>query len=473
MAEAPLSLLLGGGSPRLVAEDRPLLAGVRLRRLRLRPTFSGPLAELITGGPGRVRRLLERPVDLERCELELRVEAMEEQLRQALRGTTFVGSKVERLELELDPQGQALLLHLVLIDGDGVRVDWGAQVALYPRGARLWLSPRVLWACPSGGDPRLYWGVLLARFSRGRGLAISGESLVVEPLALWLDRWLVLGGHRPLRLQGAPGLELQSRSHGLLELLIGERVEASSEAGDPPPLELLTDAASRLGAALSAGEGERLYRQLAEIGGAALPESAAWELAGTAQELEQSCAALELAAAHGSPRAGFRLAMTRGRGGDRSGVIELLERAWRVAARPVVQARVRIAWALATAHEAKGLGAARREIEGLVAELGDGGWPSTITGEAWAAAAKLRVADPEVRGELVLAAAFEASHHMSAARGGETLLEVAVDLYERGDVDVGFARRARAAGEALVLHPDPELVDRLRNWGELSPATTA
>ena len=424
--------------------------------------MSGSLAELVSGGPGRVRRLLERPVEVERCEIELRAEAMEELLRRALRGLTIAGVEVSRVGLEL-VEGRELLLHLVFADSLGARVDWGARIALVPHRARLCLQPQTLWASPSRSDPHLVWRALLSRAVRSRGVSAQGESLSVQPLALWLDRWLLLGGHRPLRLCGELGLQLQTRGYGSLDLLLGERVLAAP-ASTSAPAQGIIDAPRRILEAVAVGEGPQVYAELAELGGDALPESAVWELASAAGELGQRCAALELAAGQGSGRAEARLAVMRGLAGDRSRLISMLERAWRVAPRPVVQARFRIAWALSMALDAKGVGQARRELEGLIAEIGDGGWPSLITGEAWAALAKLRAADSEVPGELVLAAAFEASHHMGGSRGGETLLEAAVDLYERSDVDVVFARRARSAGDALVANPDAALVDRLRNW---------
>jgi len=430
---------------------------------------SGSLAELVSGGPGRVRRLLDRPVEVERCELDLRAEAMVELLRRALRGSTIAGLGVSRVEVELVEAREELLLHLVLADSFGVRIDWGARIALVPRRSCLCLQPRTLWASPSGSDPHLVWRALLSRFVRARGVLVQGENLSVDPLALWLDRWLVLGGHRPLRLRGELGLQIQARGYGSLGLLIGERVEAAP-VSTAAPAQGIADAPRRIQGAVAVGKGAQVYEELAGLGGDALPESAVWELAAAAGDLGRCCAALELAAGRGSGRAEARLAVMRGRAGDRSGLVEMLERAWRVASHPVVQARLRIAWALSMALEAEGVGQARRELEGLVAEIGDGGWPSSITGEAWAALAKLRAADPEVRGELVLAAAFEASHHMGGSRGGETLLEVAVDLYERSDVDVVFARRARSAGDALVANPDSALVDRLRNWRSRSQA---
>lgn len=456
----------------MVAEDRLLLPGVRLRRLRLRPVVSGSLGDLLSGGPGRVRRLLGRPVEVERCEIELRAEAMEELLRRALRGSTVAGLTVTRVDLELVEGREELLLHLALRDRFGVRVDWGARIALVPRRSCLCLHARTLWASPNGRDPYLVWRALLARALCARGVSLQGEHLSVDPLGLWLDRWLVLGGHRPLRLSADVGLQLQPRGYGSLDVLIGERVESRAPS-TAAPAQGIADAPARILRGIEAGKGAQVYEELAELGGDALPESAVWEIASLAEDLGQACAALELAAGRGSGRAEARLAVTRGRAGDRSGLVEMLERAWRVASHPVVQARLRIAWALTLATEADAVGRARRELEGLVAEIGDGGWPSSITGEAWAALAKLRAGDPEVRGELVLAAAFEASHHMGGSRGGETLLEVAVDLFERSDVDVVFARRARAAGEALVANPDSALVDRLRNWRSRSETELA
>jgi len=467
VAEAPLSLLLGGGSPQLVAEDRPLLPGVRLRRLRLRPTVDASVSELVSGGPGRVRRLLAQPVVIERCELEVRIDAMGELMLRELRGRSIAGLRIATLDLEEFPgERGSFELSMTLHGDDGELAEWGARVELSERGDLLGIDARTLWASPSGLDPRLVWRALLVCLAGQRGITVGPRGGVrVDPLALWVDRWLVLGGHRPLRPRGESCLVLAEDSPGSFGVFIRESQAPMHRDAAEVSATVIKDAGQRLLDGIADGRGREVYEELAAEGGRRLPESAGWELAASGGELGPRCAALELVQSRGADRARLRLAMAYGRSGAQRRLVAMLERAWRIEPHPVRGARFRIAWALGTAAEADGVARARRELEGLVAEIGDGRWPSSVTGEAWAALAKLRVADPEVSAELVVAAALEASHHMSSARGGETLLEVALDLYERGAAaDEPLALRARMTGAALVEEPDPALRDRLRHW---------
>jgi hypothetical protein len=243
----------------------------------------------------------------------------------------------------------------------------------------------------------------------------------------------------------------------------------ATPAEDWRPSTDLMDPGERLAGALASGDAESGYAALAERGGRWLPESAAWELAASGRPLPTAIAALERAAAGGSLRARRRLPILRGLADDRRGLADDLARAWRVESHPVARGRLRIAWALAIAGEPDGIARARRELEGLVGEFSDGRWPSVLVGEGWAALAALRAADPAVSAELAVAAAVEASLHLRPSRGGETLLEVALELYERGDAEVeGIAWRARRAGSELVDDMDPELADRLRRWRPVS-----
>ncbi|HFE45182.1 MAG TPA: hypothetical protein ENJ18_06765 [Nannocystis exedens] len=472
MAKAPLSLLLGGHAPHLVAEDRHLVPGVRLRRLRLRPTFAGHAAELIQGGPGRVSRLLERPVVVERCEIEIREQAIREGITRGLCGLSISGMQISSVDLRGNSgQTMDVELHLQLVGMHGRRAEWGARLALsthtrtHRHKSRLVVRPRTLWAV-GGVDPELLWAALMVRAS-ARGIVAERGALLVDPIALWIDRWLVLGGHRPLRRGAAAELQLRRNGHGSIEVMICECAlpsVATAGALNPTLPTVIVDAPAQILGALRAGRGLAVYDELAAKGGQELPESAVLALSKSC-EFGEACEALELAVVRGSRRARAPLAIRRGLSGDRRGLLTMLAHEFRVAPHPVHRARFRMAWALCTATLADGVREARQELEALVAEIGDGRWPSAVVGEVWAALAKLRGADPEVSAELVFAAAIEASHHMSTARGGETLLWTAVELHGRGVAsDERIARRARAAGFALAEDPDPELLDRLRHW---------
>ncbi len=466
MAEAPLSLLLGGKAPHLVAEDRHLLPGVRLRRLRLRPTFTGRPSDLIRGGPGRVGRLLERPVTVERCEIEIREEAIGEAIARGIRGLSISGLQISSVDLrEISGQTMDVELRLQLVGTYGRRAEWGARIALLTHRTQIALRPRTLWAL-GGMDPEFVWAALMVR-ALARGVVAEQGTLLVDPFALWIDRWLLLGGHRPLRRLAAAKLQMRRLGHGSIELMICECASpsgATAEAAEFGSPTVIIDAPAQILAALRVGRGLAVYDKLAVEGGQDLPESAVLALSERG-EVAEACAALELALARGSRRARARLAILRGLGGDRPGLLTMLAQGFRVAPHPVHRARFRIAWALCTATEAEGVREARQVLEALVAEIGDGRWPSAVIGEAWAALAKLRGADSEVSAELVFAAAIEASHHMGNARGGETLLWAAIELHGRGvAADEAIARRARVAGSALAEDPDPELLDRLRHW---------
>ncbi|MEZ4384798.1 MAG: hypothetical protein R3A79_25940 [Nannocystaceae bacterium] len=503
MAEAPLSLLLEGGGLLLIAEDRLLAPGVRLRHARIRPTGAASPAEILSGGPGRVARLLARPVIVERCVFGIRGEALAEALARRLLGVVIGGREIVDVAAELGgTRLPALDLRISLRGGEGSgRQTWGARVDLRVRGAQVVAGWRTPWLLPGTIEEAAAIGrALAARLGSGgrRGCTLEGRRLaqedaldgatvrlpaadvaggahhqevpllVIDPLALLVDPWLIRGGHRPLRVR--PGLRARIRAErGELEVALAEGAVAAPLEDWPTVTSAAADPVEALLAALRRGDAEA-YAQMAESGGRWLPESAAWESAVAGRALPLGIAALERAAAEGSARARRRLPILRGLAGDRRGLAEDLARAWRVESHPVVRGRLRIAWALAIAGEPDGVARARRELEGLVGEFSDGRWPSSFVGEGWGALAALRAADPGVSAELAVAAAVEASLHQRPSRGGETLLEVALEIYERGDaVAEAVAWRARRAGLDLVDDLDPELADRLRRWREPSP----
>ncbi len=374
--------------------------------------------------------------------------------------------QISSVELrEISGETTDVEIHLRLVGTHGRRSEWGARIALFAHKAHIAVKPRTLWAL-GGVDPILIWAALTVR-ALGRGVVAENGALHVDPLRLWVDRWLLLGGHRPLRTVAGAELRIRRIGHGCTEIIVCECVSPSSAiAGDVQLASptVIADAPTQIKKALGTGIGLAVYDQLAIAGGRNLPESAVLALA-EVSEIGEACAILELALVRGSRQARARLAILRGRAGDRVGLLAMLAQGFRVSSHPVHRARFRIAWALCTGIEVDGVRRGRQELEALVAEIGDGRWPSSVVGEVWAALAKLRGADPEVSAELVFAAAIEASHHMSNARGGETLLWAAVELHDRGVAsDEVIARKARTAGFALADEPDPEVLDRLRHW---------
>ncbi|MCA9663429.1 MAG: hypothetical protein KC486_34180, partial [Myxococcales bacterium] len=324
MAEAPLSLLLEGGGLLLIAEDRLLAPGVRLRHARVRPTGDVSPAEILSGGPGRVARLLARPVIVERCVFGIRGEALAEALMGRLRGLVIGGNEVVDVDAELHGTRLPALdlrVRLRAAEGPSRILTWGARVDLRARGGRVVAGWRMPWLLP--GTParaRAIGRALLTRLLGGRGCAsearrgddelrgaatvklsegaarakLASEQdeplLVVDPLALLVDPWLVRGGHRPLRVR--PGIGARIRAEGgELEVVLADGAVASP-AEDWRPSADLTDPVERLAAALAAGDGDGGYVALGERGGRWLPESAAWELATSGRPLPPAIAAL-------------------------------------------------------------------------------------------------------------------------------------------------------------------------------------
>ncbi|MCB9567235.1 MAG: hypothetical protein H6710_08515 [Myxococcales bacterium] len=469
MAEAPLSLLIERGRLRLVADARLLAPGVRLRTLTLRPGDEEAPAAVLGEGKAGIRRVLGGPLVLEEAVLEARSQAAAEALAGRLRGRVIGGVEILGIDVEW-VTAAAIDLQIRGRDPDRIAVRFGGRLPLITRGREVGIGPGQVWASPrAAADPAIWAGLRLA-MAGAPGIRVEGATIWIDPLRLLVDRWLVGGGRRALRVGGGVGLGIEV-ADGVLEIRIGAAVlaHATKPEGSADTSPTLATAEAELAQAFAGGDAAMIAsaaEALTSLAGRWRPEALAREIAGVGPS-PGLLAALEFLAATGDRQALARLAALRGLLGDREGLAAMLARGWRVATHPVTRCRYRLAWALTQGAPGDGPAASRHALEALAAELGDGRWPAAVAGEVWSALALARAADVEIDPELAHAAAVEASIHLPVERAAEVLRRTAIELHERGAPAAdALVRQTLRAADRLGGSADPELADRLRQVSE-------